>query len=79
MVTKTIDSIRTSLTRIQPILLWLIALWFAYRLGINGVRKLDPDGFWTNAFQRWGYPNWFRTFYWSSRISWGINFIDSKN
>ncbi|AXT20372.1 hypothetical protein D7030_04425 [Flavobacteriaceae bacterium AU392] len=61
MVIKTIDSIRTSLTRIQSILLWLIALWFAYSLGINGVRKLDPDGFWTNAFQRWGYPNWFRT------------------
>ncbi len=25
----------------------------------NGVRKFDIDGFWSNAFERWGYPTWF--------------------
>ncbi len=22
--------------------------------------KFDPEGFWTPAFERWGYPVWFR-------------------
>jgi uncharacterized membrane protein YphA (DoxX/SURF4 family) len=27
---------------------------------IQGVMKFDPQGFWTSAFERWGYPVWFR-------------------
>lgn len=40
----------------------------AYVLGVlvalvfisQGLMKFDPDGFWTPAFERWGYPVWFR-------------------
>jgi len=26
----------------------------------QGLMKFDPNGFWTAAFERWGYPVWFR-------------------
>jgi putative oxidoreductase len=26
----------------------------------QGVMKFDPGAFWTGAFERWGYPVWFR-------------------
>ncbi|MCK0108565.1 DoxX family protein [Flavobacteriaceae bacterium S0825] len=58
---KYLNAFRDFITKIQPILLWLISLWFAYRLGYHGLQKLDPEGFWTNAFIKWGYPDWFRT------------------
>lgn len=35
---------------------WLALLFFR-----QGVVKLDPEGFWTGAFERWGYPAWLRT------------------
>ena len=60
MLSKNIHILRENLTRIQPILLWLIALWLAYRVGLMGYYKLDPEGMWTKAFQKWGYPVWFR-------------------
>jgi len=59
-ITKYIDTFRTVLTKAQPILLWLLSSWFAYRLIVNGLRKFDPDGMWTKAFEKWGYPVWFR-------------------
>ena len=62
MLNKNIDIIREKLTRIQHILLWLIVLWMAYRIGSMGYFKLDPEGMWTKAFNRWGYPVWFRYF-----------------
>ncbi|MEO9966880.1 MAG: DoxX family protein [Reichenbachiella sp.] len=62
MLTKTILNLRIFLTKTQPVLLWLLGAYLAYRLGINGIRKFDPDGMWTKAFIRWGYPVWFRIF-----------------
>lgn len=59
---KTIKKARLVLTKAQPVLLWLITAWFAYRLMVNGIRKFDPEGFWSPAFERWGYPAWFRVF-----------------
>lgn len=55
-----ITRVREAVTKAQPILLWLVAAWFAYSLMVNGLRKFEPDGFWSPAFQRWGYPAWFR-------------------
>lgn len=26
----------------------------------QGVMKFDPEAFWARAFERWGYPVWFR-------------------
>ena len=60
MIAKNIKIIRESITKIQPILLWLIGVWLAYSVGLMGYYKLDPEGMWTNAFNRWGYPVWFR-------------------
>lgn len=60
MFRKSIDTIRIYLTRIQPLLLWLVSSWFAYRLILNGLRKFDHGGMWTKAFENWGYPVWFR-------------------
>lgn len=55
-----VQKFRSFITRNQGFLLWLISLWFAYRLIHNGILKFDPDGFWSPAFERWGYPDWFR-------------------
>lgn len=34
--------------------------WLGLMFLRMGVVKLDPDGFWTAAFERWGYPVWLR-------------------
>ena len=60
MADAKIVTIRAYITKIKPVLLWLIGLWLAYRLMTNGIKKFDPAGMWTNAFIRWGYPEWFR-------------------
>jgi uncharacterized membrane protein YphA (DoxX/SURF4 family) len=54
---------REKLTKIQPVLLWLVNLYFAEKFVRNGIRKFDvDDGFWVGAFERWGYPMWFMVF-----------------
>jgi len=60
MIQMKIATVRKHLTTIKPILLWLFAAWLGYRLMLNGIRKFDPEGMWTNAFSKWGYPVWFR-------------------
>lgn len=62
MLLKKIDGARAALVRVQPLMVWLMSAWFAHSMILNGVRKLDPDGFWTSAFENWGYPVWFRIF-----------------
>ncbi|MEP5611454.1 MAG: DoxX family protein [Cyclobacteriaceae bacterium] len=59
---KTIELLRTKLTKIQPILLWLMCAFYAQSFIRNGIRKFDVDGFWSGAFERWGYPTWFMIF-----------------
>jgi len=39
---------------------WLVALYLARMFAAMGWVKFDPDGFWTGAFERWGYPVWLR-------------------
>ncbi len=60
MFTKKIHTLRMYLTKFRPALFWLMSLWFAESLMRNGIRKFDTDGFWTPAFEEWGYPVWFR-------------------
>ena len=57
---KILTFVLIKLTKIQPILIWFIIAYPAYRVIVNGIRKFDPDGMWTEAFQDWGYPVWFR-------------------
>jgi uncharacterized membrane protein YphA (DoxX/SURF4 family) len=39
---------------------WLLGLYLANMYIRMGWIKFDPDGFWTGAFERWGYPAWLR-------------------
>ena len=57
-----LNKFRKWLTIIQPILLWLMALYFAETFISNGIKKFDPEGFWAKPFARWGYPVWFTYF-----------------
>lgn len=46
--------------RLRLVLSYLAALYLARMyLGMGWV-KFDPEGFWTGAFERWGYPVWLR-------------------
>ncbi|MDW3209819.1 MAG: DoxX family protein [Reichenbachiella sp.] len=62
MFQTTLQNFRIQLTKAKPMLLWLIGAYLSYKLMINGFRKFDPDGMWTKAFIKWGYPVWFRIF-----------------
>ena len=78
MLQTSISRIQTQLTRIQPLLLWLVSAWFAYRLIVNGIRKFDPEGMWTEAFENWGYPVWFRIFIGVLEVAGGILILVPK-
>ena len=39
---------------------WLLGLYLARMYVQMGWVKFDPEGFWTAAFARWGYPVWLR-------------------
>jgi uncharacterized membrane protein YphA (DoxX/SURF4 family) len=39
---------------------WLVALYLARMYVTMGWVKFDPEGFWTAAWDRWGYPNWLK-------------------
>lgn len=62
MINKQFEILRAKLTSIQPILLWLMCAYYAQSFLRNGIRKFDVDGFWSGAFERWGYPTWFMIF-----------------
>jgi uncharacterized membrane protein YphA (DoxX/SURF4 family) len=38
------------------VLAWLLAVYLARMFIEMGWVKFDPEGFWTDAFERWGYP-----------------------
>lgn len=46
--------------RARWVFAWLLGLYFADMYVRNGWAKFDPNGFWTPAFIRWGYPVWLR-------------------
>jgi uncharacterized membrane protein YphA (DoxX/SURF4 family) len=39
---------------------WCLGLYLARMYVEMGWIKFDPNGFWTKAFERWGYPVWMR-------------------
>ena len=39
---------------------WALGLYLARMYVEMGWVKFDPNGFWTTAFERWGYPTWLR-------------------
>ncbi len=46
--------------RIRLAAAWLVGLYLAFMYVRMGWTKFDPEGFFTPAFERWGYPEWLR-------------------
>jgi uncharacterized membrane protein YphA (DoxX/SURF4 family) len=46
--------------RARLVAAWCLGLYLASIFIRMGWIKFDPEGFWTAAFARWGYPSWFR-------------------
>ncbi len=46
----------TPLKRLRLVLAWLLGAYLAKMYVEMGWVKFDPEGFWTAAFERWGYP-----------------------
>lgn len=39
---------------------WLVGIYLGWTYLQQGLIKFDPAGFWTEAFEAWGYPTWLR-------------------
>ena len=60
------------LKRTRLVLAWLAGLYLASMYVGMGTIKFDPEGFWTAAFERWGYPVWLRLLVGSIEVGGGI-------
>lgn len=54
---------------------WLAAAYLAWTVVPMGWVKFDPDGFWTPAFERWGYPGWLRILVGAIEVGAGIGVL----
>ena len=45
-------------SKARLVVAWLAAAYLAQMYVSMGWVKFDPQGFWTAAFDRWGYPSW---------------------
>jgi uncharacterized membrane protein YphA (DoxX/SURF4 family) len=61
--------------RVRLLLAWLLALYLAQMYVSMGWVKFDPQGFWTAAFARWGYPAWFRVLVGVAEVAGGIGLL----
>src|SRR6266853_1119949 len=50
----------TTVKKLRLIAAWCLGLYLAHMYVRMGWIKFDPNGFWTPAFERWGYPVWLR-------------------
>ena len=46
--------------RARLVAAWIAGAYLAWMYVEMGWVKFDPEGFWTPAFERWGYPTWLR-------------------
>ena len=56
----------------KDILFWLYSLYFTILFVDQGWKKFDSEGFWSGAFERWGYPTWFMMFIGFLEVTGGI-------
>jgi len=45
---------------VRLLAVWCLGAYLAHMYVRMGWVKFDPAGFWTAAFERWGYPVWLR-------------------
>jgi putative oxidoreductase len=50
----------TTLKKVRLLAAWCLGAYLALMYVRMGWVKFDPAGFWTAAFERWGYPVWLR-------------------
>lgn len=50
----------TNLKKVRLFAAWVLGAYLARMYVRMGWIKFDPAGFWTAAFERWGYPVWLR-------------------
>ena len=62
----------TLLKRIRLVVAWGLGVYFAQMYVPMGWVKFDPEGFWTAAFERWGYPIWLRWLVGAIEVAGGI-------
>ncbi len=58
--------------RLRRLSAWLVSLYLARMYVEHGWIKFDPEGFWTDAFERWGFPVWFRWLVGVAEVSGGV-------
>ena len=51
---------------------WCLGAYFAWMYVEMGWVKFDAAGFWTGAFERWGYPVWLRWLVGAVEVAGGI-------
>lgn len=61
--------------RTRLVAAWLVGLYLARMYVPMGWVKFDPEGFWTAAFSRWGYPEWLRIGVGIAEVAGGIALV----
>ncbi len=62
----------------KDILFWLFSLYYTLMFVDHGWKKFDPEGFWSGAFERWGYPTWFMFFIGFLEVAGGLLILVPK-
>lgn len=62
----------TAVKRFRLVAAWCLGIYFARMYVQMGWVKFDAGGFWTAAFERWGYPVWLRWLVGAIEVAGGI-------
>lgn len=62
----------TRLKKLRLLAVWCLGIYLALMYVPMGWIKFDPNGFWTPAFEQWGYPVWLRWLVGSIEVAGGV-------
>jgi uncharacterized membrane protein YphA (DoxX/SURF4 family) len=62
----------TIFRRLRLVAAWCLGAYLAWMYVEMGWVKFDANGFWTGAFERWGYPVWLRWLVGAVEVAGGI-------
>ena len=65
----------TTVKKARLVIAWVAGLYLASMFVSQGIPKFDPNGFWTEPFERWGYPAWLRVLVGGIEVAGGIALI----